>query len=1003
MGVHGLWKLLETAGKPIPVEKLENRVLSIDVSIWLYQIIKGVQENEHSKLTNVHLIVMFHRICKLLFYGIKPVFVFDGGVPQLKRQTIAQRQAQKIRAKKTSSRAKEKLLKNMLKQAALKTVINPENILSEEEIIKKTVNTLNKQEESDLFELPKLPEKTNEIINKVETNKIETLQSSGFYKEDRENLLMLVVEKQSNDCFSNSVDKGKSSVKLNTFSSLQIGDLLQKYADDQKHLMNRKKLQKSKQEMTVSEMEMFLNGDNTSVDLDHDFGQKLNSDHDTVFYYQSSIKTKNSSNSPIFSKSNKNSFGKIIDQKDIQSTNTITQDIITLSDDDDDIFKALAGDESLEEDRLAWLAFNENKKASKKRSDEFESPRSISSKQKTSFEYPNTVNTSDDVKDIFNAKCLSNKHSTECLFLKNDEKSDENLTDDLINEDYLAWIALNSSKQSQKSEKIQNIINDNMIASTSKNTSNFSENNITWSPSSSVQDITGISLNFNSESDSSDSSSFFENTSHLSPNESFYFSKENSPVNIDELIRKTEIEELKIQLSSPVKEKVTACYEKSNGNHDILYKFKSPESTLDLPKTTKNTTISSKECTPISTENVISFNEKPDILNKINSFSTDKLKFPKRILELSKIKKLIDNSPTNNIYDSSERLTQKKEKDHQSFDTQYLSDIKDTLVRQENHLTNLQKASDRLASSVTQKISSEMKNLLRMFGIPYITAPMEAEAQCAYLEKNGHTDGTITDDSDIWLFGANIVIKDFFDNKKYVKQFRSIDIKQKLGLSQSNFIQMAFLVGSDYTNGIEGVGPVTAIEMLSFFDSKTKYKNIEDKLLKIKEIVNSKSEIYNDIPFVKKLKSVTIEKDFPNKAVINAYMNPIIDECEGKFSWSLPEMDKLMQYALTNFDWSISKTKITMDPILKKITERTTQKTLDSYMKVLPTLSNQTVGMSKRVSHAVKRLRDNCDSTISSETDQKNTKIKKLTTAIEANKHQATWIKKTLIKKKKHK
>lgn len=36
--------------------------------------------------------------------------------------------------------------------------------------------------------------------------------------------------------------------------------------------------------------------------------------------------------------------------------------------DDDDIFKALAGDESLEEDRLAWLAFNQNKRASKRRS-----------------------------------------------------------------------------------------------------------------------------------------------------------------------------------------------------------------------------------------------------------------------------------------------------------------------------------------------------------------------------------------------------------------------------------------------------------------------------------------------------------------------------------------------------------------------------------------------------------------------------------------------------------
>lgn len=65
-----------------------NYMYQIDVSIWLYQIIKGVQESEHSTMANGHLIVMFHRICKLLFYGIKPIFVFDGGVPELKKLTI---------------------------------------------------------------------------------------------------------------------------------------------------------------------------------------------------------------------------------------------------------------------------------------------------------------------------------------------------------------------------------------------------------------------------------------------------------------------------------------------------------------------------------------------------------------------------------------------------------------------------------------------------------------------------------------------------------------------------------------------------------------------------------------------------------------------------------------------------------------------------------------------------------------------------------------------------
>lgn len=65
-------------------------------------------------------------------------------------------------------------------------------------------------------------------------------------------------------------------------------------------------------------------------------------------------------------------------------------------------------------------------------------------------------------------------------------------------------------------------------------------------------------------------------------------------------------------------------------------------------------------------------------------------------------------------------------------------------------------------------------------------------------------------------------------------------------------------MGSDYTNGIDGIGPVSAIEILSFFESKTKNMNIEEKLLKIKEMADLKSDIHNDVPFVKKLKSAKI-------------------------------------------------------------------------------------------------------------------------------------------------
>ena len=63
-----------------------------------------------------------------------------------------------------------------------------------------------------------------------------------------------------------------------------------------------------------------------------------------------------------------------------------------------------------------------------------------------------------------------------------------------------------------------------------------------------------------------------------------------------------------------------------------------------------------------------------------------------------------------------------------------------------------------------------------MFGIPYLVAPMEAEAQCAFLDEAEVTQGTITDDSDIWLFGGRRVYKNFFNNSKYVQVFKASDI-----------------------------------------------------------------------------------------------------------------------------------------------------------------------------------------------------------------------------------
>lgn len=58
---------------------------------------------------------------------------------------------------------------------------------------------------------------------------------------------------------------------------------------------------------------------------------------------------------------------------------------------------------------------------------------------------------------------------------------------------------------------------------------------------------------------------------------------------------------------------------------------------------------------------------------------------------------------------------------------------------------------------------------------------MEAEAQCAALDRADHTHGTITDDSDVWLFGGRHVYKNFFSQNKYVEYFQYSDLQNVLG------------------------------------------------------------------------------------------------------------------------------------------------------------------------------------------------------------------------------
>ena len=132
MGVQNLWLLLTPAAQKIPESQLASKRLAIDVSIWVIHILHGSLSLGSSSFENIHLLAIFKRLIKLLSLGIKPVFVFDGKVPNLKKRTVAERAgSRKINIRKV---AEKLIVKQLEGKKIAKVCLNKEEASENEEM-----------------------------------------------------------------------------------------------------------------------------------------------------------------------------------------------------------------------------------------------------------------------------------------------------------------------------------------------------------------------------------------------------------------------------------------------------------------------------------------------------------------------------------------------------------------------------------------------------------------------------------------------------------------------------------------------------------------------------------------------------------------------------------------------------------------------------------------------------------------------------------------------------
>jgi len=131
-----------------------------------------------------------------------------------------------------------------------------------------------------------------------------------------------------------------------------------------------------------------------------------------------------------------------------------------------------------------------------------------------------------------------------------------------------------------------------------------------------------------------------------------------------------------------------------------------------------------------------------------------------------------------------------------------------------------------MTSRLTRPMVEEAKTLLTLLGIPWVQAPSEGEAQAAFLASRRDVWAAGSKDYDSLLFGAPRLIRflavassEFLPS---TGRFRAVapevlDLDENLrslGLSREQLIDVAILIGTDFDEGVKGIGPKTAVKRI---------------------------------------------------------------------------------------------------------------------------------------------------------------------------------------------
>jgi len=996
MGVKGLWTLLLPIGKRISIETLDGKRLAVDASIWIIQFVKAMRNDDETSnfqmKDGAHIIGFMRRLCKLIYHGIRPVIVFDGETPEIKREEIKKRLRKRKgggydrggEVKRLARRILYEELKKMnreKKKVDENVSVNEEKILGnkDEKDTNPTFDLCSSGSESKYIEEVESSGSESKYIEEVET------LPSNFKVDD---ILHMSSQKRSQN-IGNTLKQYRLKKREEylpvagnpeAYANVQLKNFL-KISKLKQNIIKAAKIVRGKEE---NENDILYNKNglcekmNDSADCNHNFERKTcDSGKDSSLTTSSVMQQSN------YDQSEEGSFeegGFIHDYSDENSMKD-SSEIFDVPDDTSEPVKQQESNISKELSRCREIlntsvhTLNSSEELVNSNSENEIFPIQMMNEDSSEvIDVPDDISESVKWEEGNESNNLSTSDETVYLNSKNEFFPSTSSVIDVPDDssESVKWEEGNDNKELSRCGDILNA-SINTLKSSDDIVSLNLECKILpckiMNKDSSVidpQDNTSASVEWEEGNDSKNLSTSDDIVNLSSNSEISSIEIVNKNALVDDILNNAS-ESLEWKESNDTKY-LSRC--KENNEEESCKKQSMDTNTAAALKHAQLTAANLTNWAGRAVRRVLSDYESSNQQNedRMKDLVTKEMKqiededrmkdsIPKEMKQIERMNDDTMNFDEEESYIPQGRSLEEKIKhpmtkqmERTNGDTINLDEKEDPYIPQGKSLEEeagyLRKSciqEERNEDKMTEEMKDEIIELLDIFGIPFVIAPSEAEAQCVALENLGLVDGIITEDSDAFIFGAKAVYRNIFNTQKYVEVYLAKDAEKLLGLAKEEMVALAMILGGDYTEGVKGVGIVNGMEILSAFSMKDVGKGLElfncwlhDDLQERKTIKGTKMTEEQLLFHFKHLKARArwiAPKYFPAPNVLQAYLKPVVDTSKVTFSWGKPCFESLLRFCYRKIGLSKDQTLQMIGPLMNHISrkQRTNQTRIDSF------------------------------------------------------------------------